>query len=58
MSAKYFLDTNIFVYCFDDTQPEKKVCALALVAGALQDGNGVISTQVIQEFLNASTRKF
>jgi predicted nucleic acid-binding protein len=58
MSDKYFLDTNIFVYSFDDTQPEKKARALNLIAEALQTNNGVVSTQVIQEFLNVATRKF
>jgi len=58
MNDKYFLDTNIFVYCFDDRQPEKKVRSLALIADALQTGDGIISTQVIQEFLNVATRKF
>ena len=58
MSDKYFIDTNIFVYCFDDRQPEKKAGALALIANALQTKNGIISWQVVQEFLNVSTRKF
>ncbi|MEI8132687.1 MAG: PIN domain-containing protein [Leptolinea sp.] len=58
MSDKYFIDTNIFVYCFDDRQPDKRVRSLALIADALQSGNGMISWQVIQEFLNVSTRKF
>jgi predicted nucleic acid-binding protein len=55
---RFFIDTNIFVYCFDDRQPEKKVRALALISEALQTRNGMISWQVIQEFLNVSTRKF
>ncbi len=58
MSAKYFIDTNVFVYGFDDQQPEKKARSLALIADALQTENGIISWQVIQEFLNVSTRKF
>ncbi len=58
MSDKYFIDTNIFVYCFDDHQPQKKARSLALIANAFQMGNGIISWQVIQEFLNVSTRKF
>ncbi len=58
MSDKYFIDTNIFVYCFDDRQMEKKAHALALIVDALKTGNGVISWQVIQEFLSVSTRKF
>jgi predicted nucleic acid-binding protein len=58
MNDKYFLDTDIFVYCFDDTQPKKKVRSLALIAEALQTGDGIISTQVMQEFINVATRKF
>ncbi len=58
MSAKHFLDTNIFVYSFDQNQPEKRERALGLIAEALQSGDGLISSQVIQEFLNVATRKF
>ena len=58
MSAKYFIDTNIIVYGFDDLQPDKKARSLTLISDALQTGNGVISWQVIQEFLNVATRKF
>ena len=58
MSAKHFLDTNVFVYSFDQSQPGKRERALALIAEALQSGEGLISTQVIQEFLNVATRKF
>lgn len=55
---RFFIDTNILVYSFDDRQPEKKVRALALISEALQTGNGMVSWQVIQEFLNVATRKF
>ena len=58
MNDKYFLDTNILVYTFDEQQPEKRKVALALLEDALQSGNGAISWQVIQEFLNVATRKF
>ena len=58
MSAKYFLDTNILVYSFDSSQPDKKEYALMLIGDALQSGSGMISTQVVQEFLNVATRKF
>jgi predicted nucleic acid-binding protein len=58
MSGRFFIDTNVFVYSFDDRQPDKKVRALALISDALQTGNGMISWQVMQEFLNVSTRKF
>jgi len=58
MSAKYFIDTNIFVYSFDNRQPEKKQLAQVLIQHALETGSGIISTQVIQEFLNVATQKF
>lgn len=57
MNARYFLDTNIFVYSFDETAPEKQKIAQQLIQDALNN-NGVISSQVIQEFLNVAIRKF
>lgn len=58
MSDRYFLDTNIFVYSFDELNPAKKQKALALIANALKTEDGLISWQVTQEFLNVATRKF
>ena len=58
MNGRFFLDTNIFVYCFNDNEIEKKVRALSLIGEALQSGKGIISWQVVQEFLNVSTKKF
>jgi predicted nucleic acid-binding protein len=58
MKGKYFLDTNIFVYSFDPSSPQKQARAQKLVSGALEDDRGVISFQVVQEFLNVATRKF
>lgn len=58
MNGRFFLDTNIFVYCFDDNEIGKKVRALSLIGEALQSGKGIISWQVVQEFLNVSTKKF
>src|SRR5688572_3593765 len=58
MSDRYFLDTNIFVYTFDDTQPQKRSLARHLVSQALYDSKGTISYQVVQEFINIATRKF
>ncbi|MCB1324924.1 MAG: PIN domain-containing protein [Spirochaetales bacterium] len=53
-----FLDTNIFVYSFDQSQPTKRKRAQDLIASALADRNGIISYQVVQEFLNVATSKF
>ena len=58
MNDKYFLDTNVLVYLFDKSAPEKRARAKTLVAGAAETGDGIISSQVIQEFLSLSTRKF
>ena len=59
MSAgKYFLDTNIFVYSFDEKAPrEKREKARFLIRSALEQQEGVVSFQVVQEFLNTATRK-
>ncbi len=58
MSVKYFLDTNILVYSFDRTAPEKQKRAVNLIDAAIEEGAGVISSQVVQEFLNVATKKF
>ncbi len=57
MSARYFLDTNILVYSFDQTDTRKRDRARELIAAALA-GAGTISFQVVQEFLNVALRKF
>jgi predicted nucleic acid-binding protein len=58
MNGKYFIDTNVFVYSFDDRQPVKKARSMALIQDGLKSGTGITSTQVIQEFLNVATQKF
>jgi predicted nucleic acid-binding protein len=57
IATPFFLDTNIFVYSFDSRFPDKKRIAIELVRYALQSQTGVISTQVVQEFLNVATGK-
>jgi len=58
MSARYFLDTNIFVYSLDLTVPAKARRAARLVADGLDTGNGIVSYQVVQEFFNVALRRF
>lgn len=58
MSAKAFLDTNVLVYTFDRREQAKRRRARELVAAALRDGSGIISFQVVQEFLNVARKKF
>jgi predicted nucleic acid-binding protein len=49
MSDKFFVDTNILVYAHDSTQGEKHQRAQALVKTLWESGDGIISTQVLQE---------
>jgi len=58
LSGLFFLDTNVLVYSFDRSAPGKQVIAQGLIARALGTQQGVISTQVVQEFLNVALRKF
>lgn len=58
MSGRFFLDTNIFVYTFDASSPAKRAVAQELVERALTTRQGLISYQVVQEFLNVSGAKF
>jgi predicted nucleic acid-binding protein len=56
MIVRSFLDSNVIVYTDDPEEHEKRERAVALVAAARQSGLGVISTQVMQEYFNATTR--
>ena len=58
MSARYFLDTNIFVYSFDHGAAAKARKATQLIRNALATQTGVISYQVVQEFFNVALRRF
>src|SRR5487761_1968698 len=55
---RFFLDTNVLVYTFDSSAPRKQKIALALVERALRSREGIVSYQVVQEFLNVALRKF
>jgi predicted nucleic acid-binding protein len=57
-SERFFLDTDIFVYTFDGRAPSKRARASSLVAQALDTRLGIVSYQVVQEFLNVAIRKF
>jgi predicted nucleic acid-binding protein len=56
--ARFFLDTNIFVYTFEETSSITGAKARELVELALTTGLGVVSYQVVQEFLSVATGKF
>jgi len=52
-----FIDSNVFVYLFDETDDRKREAAERIVDSALQNHNASISFQVVQETLNVLTRK-
>lgn len=56
MSAD-FLDSNILIYQFDRTDPQKRAIAREIVASALTTRSAMISYQGVQETLNVLTRK-
>lgn len=58
MSGRFFLDTNIFAYAFDTGTSAKAKKALVLIRQALDTGEGIISYQVAQEFVNVAVRRF
>jgi predicted nucleic acid-binding protein len=53
MSAKAFIDTNIFIYLYSEDERRKREIAQK----AVNTYEGVISTQVLNEFSNICIRK-
>jgi predicted nucleic acid-binding protein len=56
-SDRFFLDTNVLVYANDRSSPAKRQAARALLRRAFESRLGCLSTQVLQEFFVAVTRK-
>ena len=56
-AGRPFLDTNVLVYSFMPGDASKREKARRIVTRALEKHDGVISFQVVQEFLNVATRK-
>jgi predicted nucleic acid-binding protein len=57
MSDRFFLDTNIFVYLFDQGAPQKTNISGELIDRALTTRKGAISFQVVQEFFNVILKR-
>jgi predicted nucleic acid-binding protein len=55
IADKTFFDSNIIVYCYTGTEPEKQTTAFKIID---ECQNPVISTQVLQEFCNVAHKKF
>ncbi len=54
MTDSIFLDTNILVYTYSDTELQKQTIARKLVS----ENISFISTQVLQELSNTLSKKF
>ncbi len=54
MNDRIFADTNLFIYAHTDMDIQKQVKAQVI----LRAGSIFISTQVINEFINAARKKF
>ncbi len=57
MKDRVFIDSNVLVYAHDLDADEKHQKAVEIVSNLWEDQNGVISTQVLQEFYVNVTRK-
>ena len=57
MSSRVFVDTNILVYAYDRSEPEKQKQALTVLDSLATTKAGVLSPQVMTEFFVAITRK-
>ncbi|OLE13328.1 MAG: hypothetical protein AUG89_05375 [Acidobacteria bacterium 13_1_20CM_4_56_7] len=57
MSDKCFIDTNVLIYAHDRSAGEKHQLAMDLTEKTWESGNGVLSTQVLQEFCATVQRK-
>jgi predicted nucleic acid-binding protein len=57
MSDRILADTNVLVYAYDRSEPQKQIRALEVLDRLAVSRVGVISTQVLAEFFVAVTRK-
>jgi predicted nucleic acid-binding protein len=57
VKGRVFFDTNILIYADDADAGAKREHAQQVIEAALSNGNGVLSTQVLQEYFVVATRK-
>lgn len=55
--APAFVDTNILVYAYDETEPERQAVAQRVLSELMHSDRLRLSTQVLQEFYVTLTRK-
>jgi len=57
MTGKYLVDTNILVYAYDRSEPDKQAKALELIDILARDNSGYLSPQILAEFFTVVTKK-
>ena len=57
MNGRCLVDTNVLVYAYDRSEPEKQVRALNVLDRLAETQRGTITAQVMAEFFVAVTRK-
>jgi predicted nucleic acid-binding protein len=57
MAIRSFIDTNVLIYAEASDEPLKQRAAIALLKSLFLDGQGVLSTQVLQEYCNVALKK-
>jgi len=57
MATRSFIDTNVLVYAEASDAPVKQRAALALLKQLYESTDGVVSTQVLQEYCNVALKK-
>ena len=57
MKDRVFVDSNVLIYAHDLDARDKHLRAVEVVRGLWENRNGIVSTQVLQEFYVNVTRK-
>jgi predicted nucleic acid-binding protein len=57
MSGASFLDSNVLIYTDDHDAPEKQAIALSLVEAGQANRDTFVSTQTLEEYFSAATKK-
>mgnify|MGYP000417368387 CR=1 FL=1 len=56
-TERFALDTNVLIYVFDGTEPDRRIRAMDVVRRASRSGRCFLSLQCVGEFLSALGRR-
>ena len=56
-TERYFIDSNVLVYAYNEAEPQKQRIATGLIARFLENRNAAVSVQVLGEFFRVVTRR-